>query len=107
MGETETNQCWWCHSGERQSSYRLFFKCRRWAPERREVGKACEWKHPRAPSVRFLLQNDKAIPAVLNFLRKTQVGKVVNLTTRVEEVGDVGEEGGVVLRPQEGGGGGG
>ena len=50
-------QCW-CGSGERQSRHHLFIKCRAWEAQIRElwkcVGKACKWKHPRAPTVRLL-----------------------------------------------------
>ena len=61
----------------------------------REIGKACEWKHPRTSSVR-LLWDEWATEAVLEFLRTTRVGCVG--TERVhpeEEEGDIseGEEG--------------
>ena len=37
-----------------------------------ERGKACEWKHLRAPTVRLLFQDERATPVVLNFLRDTK-----------------------------------
>ena len=49
------------------------------------VGKACEWKHPRAPTVRLLFRDERATPAVLQFLRDTKVGRVVTLPPRKEE----------------------
>ena len=33
VGQAPSSRCWWCGSGERQSRYHLFFKCRRWGPE--------------------------------------------------------------------------
>ena len=49
------DKCWWYGSSERQSRHNLFVKCRAWATQYKElwrsVGKACEWKHPGAPTV--------------------------------------------------------
>ena len=36
----------------------------------------CEWGGPRAPSVRTLFNDPRAIPAVLEFLEDTKVGKM-------------------------------
>ena len=48
-----------------------------WAPQARrlwrDIGEACEWRHPRTPSVR-LLWDVRAAEAVLEFLRTTRVG---------------------------------
>ena len=46
---------------------------------RREVGKACGWRHPRAPRIEKLFGDERATPAVLAFLRDTKVGKFVSL----------------------------
>ena len=61
----------------------------------------CEWDRPRAPVVRKLFDDVRAAPAVLSFLRDTQVGRVVPQALRrrraVEEGREVdreGEEGG-------------
>ena len=45
----------------------------------RSVEKACEWKHPQAPTVRLLT------PVVLTFLRDTEAGRAVALTSLEEE----------------------
>ena len=37
------------------------------------IGKACGWKHPRAPSVKWLWK-EKATEAALGFPRGTRVG---------------------------------
>ena len=67
----------------------------------RSVGKVCEWKHPRAPSVRLLFQDERATPAVLTFLRETKVGRVVILAPllEAEEWGELEE---MALRPEGG-----
>ena len=76
-------------SGEPQSRHHLFTRCRAWAPQARklwkEIGRACEWEHPRAPSIR-LLWDGRATEAVLEFLRTTRVG-----CTGVERVPPEGE----------------
>ena len=65
----QSDKCWRCGSGERQSRHHLFVKCRAWEAQIEElwkdVGKACEWKHPRAPTVRLLFRDERASPAVL------------------------------------------
>ena len=47
----QSDKCWWCGSGERQSCHRFFVKCRAWSVQIkklwRSVRKACERKHPR------------------------------------------------------------
>ena len=53
----------------------LFAKCRAWIKElRRSVGGACEWKHPRAPALRLLFQDEHATPAVPTFTRGERSG---------------------------------
>ena len=52
-----SSERWWCGSGEQQPRHHFFVNCRAWAIQikglRRSLGKACEWKHPRAPFVRL------------------------------------------------------
>ena len=62
------------------------------------IGKAQEWKHPRAPSGKWLWK-EKSTEAVLAFLRDTRVG-CVRVERRLPEdagvrtgSGDEGEEG--------------
>ena len=75
----DNDRCWWFLSGERQSRHHLFTRCRAWVPQARKVwkviGKVCEWKHPRAFSVKWLWK-ERATEAVLDFLRDTRVGDV-------------------------------
>ena len=65
----------------------------------KDIGKAQEWKHPRAPSGKRLWK-EKSTEAVLAFLRDTRVG-CVRAERRLPEdagvrtgSGDEGEEGG-------------
>ena len=73
----ETDECWWCSCGRRQTRHHLFTECRAWAPQIRElwrrVGRDCGWEHPRAPELRWLWKND-AVGAVADFLENTRVG---------------------------------
>ena len=73
----ESNECWWCSCGKRQSRHHLFTDCRAWSPQIRRlwkrVGKECHWEHPRARSVRWLWK-EEATGAVLEFLEDTRVG---------------------------------
>ena len=107
IGRADSDRCWWCHSGQRQSRHHLFFRCHRWATEGRKlwkkVGKACGWENPRAPSARLLSQGERATPVVLEFLRETKVGKIVTLA-QMEEV-DEKELEEIEFRPLDGEGG--
>ena len=73
----DSDECWWCNCGRRQSRIHLFTEFRTWAPQIRElwrrVGKDCGWEHPRAPALRWLWKDD-AVGAVVDFLRSTRVG---------------------------------
>ena len=75
--KTDDDRCWWCGGGKQQTCHHLFTECRAWPPQVRrlwkDIGKACRWKHPRAPSVKWLWKK-KATEAVLVFLRDTRVG---------------------------------
>ena len=70
-------------------SHAITSLCRAWAMQIRKlwrsVGKACEWKHPRAPAVRLLFQDERATPVVLAFLRGTKIGRMVTLAPPEEE----------------------
>ena len=90
IGQTQDDRCWWCGSGETQTRHHLFIRCWRWMPEIRRlwqrVEKDCEWGGRRAPSVRLLFRDERATPAVLEFLEKTRVGRMPGLALRgVEE----------------------
>ena len=77
FGRADTDESWWCMSGEPQSRHHLFTRRPSWTEQRRrlwkDVGEACEWENPRTPSVR-LMWDVRAAEAVLEFLRTTRVG---------------------------------
>ena len=79
LDRTDTPECWWCTSGEPQPRHHLFTRCPAWRPQTRrlwkDIGEACRWERPRAPSVRYLWEG-KATSAVLEFLRTTRMGYV-------------------------------
>ena len=77
-------------SGEGQSRFHLITWCGAWAPQARRmwkgiIRKACGWKHPRAPSVWEMFEDEQATKAVLTFLRDTRVGCMVSLAPLEEE----------------------
>ena len=84
-------------------AHHLFVKYRAWSAQIRDlwrsVEEACERRHPWAPTVRLLFQDERATPAVLAFLRETKVGRIVALAPPEEEESGELEE--VVLRPGE------
>ena len=93
----ESDECWWCNCGRRQSRHHLFTECRAWMPQIRElwrrIGKDCGWEHPRAPALRWLWKDD-AVGAVVGFLESTRVGSRASAErarARVDEDRD-GEE---------------
>lgn len=65
------------------------------------VEKGCEWKSPRALSVRLLFRDERAIPALLEFLDDTRVGRVPSLALLGMER-DEEELGEIELWPQAG-----
>ena len=78
VGQAQSDLCWWCGSGERQSRHHLFVRCQRWGPEIRRL-----WQRVRldygwggAPSVRRLFGDERAVPAILEFLEGARVGEM-------------------------------
>ena len=39
VGQARSEACFWCGSGEKQTRYHLFVKCKRWTPEIKELGR--------------------------------------------------------------------
>ena len=78
IGQALSSRCWWCGSGERQSRYHLFVRCRRWGPEIKRLWQRAgrDYGGGGAPSVRRLFNDARAMPAVLDFLEGTRVGKM-------------------------------
>ena len=76
--QAERDNCFWCGSGERQTKFHLFVKCRRWGPEVKRLWKRVrlesEWGG--APSICRLFGDEGNVPAILEFLEETEVGKM-------------------------------
>ena len=110
IGQAPGSECWWCGSGERQTRYYPFVKCRRWIPEIRRIWerieKGCEWEIPRALSVRLFFGDERATPALLEFLDGAGVGLMPGLALlgekRDEE--ELGEIELCIYGPRPGGG---
>ena len=77
VGQADSDTCFWCGSGERQTRHHLFIRCKRWMPEIRELWQKvrAETGEGGAPSVRKLF-GGKNTKAILEFLEKTRVGKM-------------------------------
>ena len=79
IGQADSDECFWCGTGERQTRFHLFVRCRRWAPEIKKL-----WKRVRegaggrggAPSIRRLFGNEGNSEAILEFLEGTKVRKM-------------------------------
>ena len=78
IGQTDSDRCFWCGTGEKQTRYHLFVKCRRWTPEIKRL-----WQRVRmetgwggAPSIRRLFGSEKNVKVILEFLADTKVGKM-------------------------------
>ena len=78
MGAAPSKECWWCDSGDRQSSYYLFVKCAADQGTMEEC-RACGWKHPLAQSVGAFPPGGKRSPRGPGFPRATNVGRIVSL----------------------------
>ena len=75
--QAKRDECFWCGSGERQTRFHLFVKCRRWKPEIRRL-----WQRVRldsgwggAPSIRRLLETRGTCWQSWSFWRKARLGK--------------------------------
>jgi hypothetical protein len=75
----DTDVCWWCESGKRQTREHLFKECARWKREIKdlwwEVGKEVGWRRAKWKSISRLFAEEKAEKSILEFIRKMGVGK--------------------------------
>ena len=77
IGQAESSACFWCESGDRQTRFHLFVKCRRWTPEiKRLWTKVKAETGGGAPSIRKLFGEERNTKAILEFLEETRVGKM-------------------------------
>lgn len=77
---SDSDTCWWCEIGKRQTREYLFKKCIHWKVEikvlwrrvQREVG----WRNYRWKPISELFNERRATGAISEFLDKTGVGKM-------------------------------
>jgi ribonuclease HI len=81
LGKVDSDECWWCDAGVRQTRHHLFCECRAFRPQIvklwKEVGEALGWKRRRKKRMRVadLFYREEVTEVVLEFLRTTGVGK--------------------------------
>jgi hypothetical protein len=77
----ESDRCWWCESGRRQTRGHLFGECRRWQCEFAELRKEVERITGKTRRLRErlkvvdLFNDDRLTKAILEFLAATEVGR--------------------------------
>jgi hypothetical protein len=77
----ESDTCWWCDSGRRQTSGHLFRRCRAWRPKLLDLKKMVErLKGKRRGrgtrlNVVSLFQDERLTKDILEFLERTDIGK--------------------------------
>jgi hypothetical protein len=71
----DSDECWWCESGKRQTREHLFIECSHWMSEirdlwravRKEVGwKEVGWRRAKWRPIAVLFREEKATGAVLD-----------------------------------------
>jgi hypothetical protein len=79
--KTESNTCWWCGSGRKQTRGHLFGGCRAWKRELLSLKKKIERlkgkRRGRGPRLKVvsLFQDERLTEFVLEFLEATEVGR--------------------------------
>ena len=77
VNQAPQDRCWFCSTSEKQTRFHLFVKCRRWEPEIRKL-----WQRARLDSgwaelhLCAVFGDERNVPAILEFLEETKVGKV-------------------------------
>lgn len=79
LKKMESDVCWWCESGRRQTRELLFKEYQRWKAEMRDlwkrVGRDVGRRQAKWKSMSKLFREERAEGAILEFIRKTGVGK--------------------------------
>ncbi|KAI5788746.1 ribonuclease H-like domain-containing protein [Pyronema domesticum] len=75
----DSDVCWWCALGRRQTHEYFFKECSRWKGEIkdlwRRVGKDVGWRRAKWKPIARLFREERANEAVLEFIRRTGVGR--------------------------------
>ena len=92
----DDDTCWLCDTGQRETRFHLVARCPTLRGQRRvlwkRVERLCDWEDPRAREVRLLFDDERAAPAVLNFLQDTRVGRIVPQALKRRRKGELGRE---------------
>jgi hypothetical protein len=79
LRKSETDTCWWCESGKKQTRDHLFKECSMWKTEIRDlwkmVGREVGWRRAKWKPISKLFAEEKAEKAILEFIKKRGVGK--------------------------------
>ncbi|KAI5784166.1 hypothetical protein FPQ18DRAFT_418351 [Pyronema domesticum] len=79
LKKSDSDICWWCESGRRQTRNHLFKECAKWRAEIknlwRMVGKDVGWRRAKWKPVSKLVKEERAERAILEYIRRTGVGK--------------------------------
>jgi hypothetical protein len=79
LRKSETDTCWWCESGKKQTRDHVFKECSMWKTEIRNlwkmVGREVGWRRAKWKRISKLFAEEKAEKAILEFIKKTEVGK--------------------------------
>lgn len=80
LKKRDLDTCWWCDSGRRQTRDHLFKECARWSSEIKDLWKRVEkdvgWRRAKWELISRLFREEKAEEVVLEFIRRTGVGKM-------------------------------
>jgi hypothetical protein len=72
---SDSDTCWWCDIGIRQTREHLFKECLHWKKEIKELWRRVQresgWRQYRWKPVSVLFNEKKATGAILEFLEKT------------------------------------
>jgi len=104
LKKTDSDQCWWCETGKRQTRDHLIKECGRWKTEINvlwtTIGKKLGWKHHRNKKISKVFRQEKATGAILQFLRDTDIGKIKNGALRTPTP-DCDDDGGSLTNERE------
>ena len=78
IGKAETEECYWCGSGEQETRGHLFGRCKKFTQDRLKLysrlREDCKLKGKLHWPVRRMFQEEKAMSAVMAFLKDTAIG---------------------------------
>jgi hypothetical protein len=79
MKKVDSDRCWFCNTGERQSRFHLVARCPAWAGQARvmwkRIRRLCEKRGPVTPSVRVMFGDSRATPCGPDLLEGHEGGK--------------------------------